>query len=101
MNCHNKRRVLFYLGLTLIIWQSVCLAAQLPQGLKVVTEGHELPDSSYSFLVQEAGKQQPLLAVNANTARWRHWKNWDPLIVGPPRFLLPVRLKMKCSSVTS
>ncbi len=69
MNCHNKRRVLFYLGLTLIIWQSVCLAAQLPQGLKVVTEGHELPDSSYSFLVQEAGKQQPLLAVNANTAR--------------------------------
>jgi len=69
MNYYNKRKAVFYISLTLMFWQSVCPGLELPQGLKVVTEGHELPDSSYSFLVQEVGKQEPLLAVNANTAR--------------------------------
>lgn len=58
------------LGLSLIIllWQSVCIAEPLPRRLAIVAEGHQLPEASYGFLVQEIGKQEPLLSVNANTA---------------------------------
>ncbi len=44
------------------------MSSPLPKVMEVVTEGHKLPDSTYSFLVQEVGKPDPLLAVNTNTS---------------------------------
>lgn len=63
----NKFRTTGLIYLSLLCWQSVCLSVQLPRGLAFVTEGHQLPESSYSFLIQEIGKVDPILSVNANT----------------------------------
>lgn len=38
----------------------------LPAGVRVVTNGYKLPESSYSLLVQEVGADTPLLAINAD-----------------------------------
>lgn len=42
--------------------------ALLPQRLKVVTEGHKLPATTYGFLVQEANGGSVLLDLNSNVA---------------------------------
>lgn len=39
-----------------------------PEAVKVVLDGHNLPASSFSFLVQEIGASEPLLAHNSGTA---------------------------------
>ena len=38
-----------------------------PEGVQLVIDGHNLPASSFSFLVQEVGADTPLLAHNAST----------------------------------
>ena len=62
-------------GKTLVILiHLLCLAptvhaSELPRGLKLITEGHSLPASSYSFLVQEIDAAEAKLAVNINEPR--------------------------------
>ena len=52
-----------------LYWQAVLADAPLPRALEIITEGHELPATSYSFLVQEIGVDKPLLSINPDTAR--------------------------------
>jgi len=40
-------------------------ATMLPTGVRIITEGHDLPPTSYALLVQEVGTDTPLLAINA------------------------------------
>jgi D-alanyl-D-alanine carboxypeptidase/D-alanyl-D-alanine-endopeptidase (penicillin-binding protein 4) len=60
---------LLYPFLALMLWQSTCLAVALPRSLEIITEGHKLPVTSYSFLVQEVGQTEPILSINADVAR--------------------------------
>ena len=60
---------LVFLCLGTLYWQAILADAALPRALEIITEGHELPSSSYSFLVQEIGGDKPLLCINPDTAR--------------------------------
>ena len=53
--------------LVLLLFQLNLAAEVLPRTLAIITEGHDLPVNGYSFLVQEKGKKEPLLSVNAET----------------------------------
>ena len=55
---------LVFLCLGTLYWQAILADAALPRALEIITEGHELPSSSYSFLVQEIGGDKPLLCIN-------------------------------------
>ncbi|MDG2089919.1 MAG: D-alanyl-D-alanine carboxypeptidase/D-alanyl-D-alanine-endopeptidase [Gammaproteobacteria bacterium] len=39
----------------------------IPENVDVVIDGHDLPESSFSFMVQEIGASVPILAHNADT----------------------------------
>ncbi|HEY0961803.1 MAG TPA: D-alanyl-D-alanine carboxypeptidase/D-alanyl-D-alanine-endopeptidase [Pseudomonadales bacterium] len=47
--------------------QDAASTVTLPPGVRVVTSGYGLPESSYSLLVQEVGADAPLFAINADT----------------------------------
>ncbi len=64
---NNNTIFLIFTCLILPGWQSTCWSEQLPRELAFVARGHQLPESSYGFLVQEVGKKEPLLSVNAET----------------------------------
>ena len=46
-------------------WYACAGAAQLPRPIGIVTNGHKIPSAAYSLYVREVGKQEPVLAVNA------------------------------------
>lgn len=53
----------------LLLWPCAATGQSVPRALEIITGGHQLPDSSYSFLVQETGKTDPLLAINTDTPK--------------------------------
>ncbi|MBT7952425.1 MAG: D-alanyl-D-alanine carboxypeptidase/D-alanyl-D-alanine-endopeptidase [Gammaproteobacteria bacterium] len=57
---------LFYQSLLFLFFQHAVLATPLPRSLEIITDGHQLPDSNYSILVQEVGSTDPLLSINAD-----------------------------------
>ena len=53
-------------SLIILFCQHTVYATPLPRSLEIITDGHQLPDSGYSILVQEIDKTDPLLSINAD-----------------------------------
>ncbi len=55
--------------LCLFILPSTAFCASLPRALQLIVDGHSLPASSYSFLVQEIGQDEPELSIRPDSRR--------------------------------
>jgi serine-type D-Ala-D-Ala carboxypeptidase/endopeptidase (penicillin-binding protein 4) len=66
----KKSRSLYLLCLCLVmLWQNISHATSLPRSLEIITQGHQLAESSYSLLVQEVGKADAVLSINTEVPR--------------------------------